>query len=202
MTKAKAKAKKNTAPPDDAIGLLKVDHKAVKKLFSDYETLCDDDADSDEKHTLAIQICAELTVHAQIEEEIFYPALREAMDADDLLNEAEVEHASAKALIAELEAMSPEEALFDAKVTVLGEYINHHVEEEEGEMFKEAKNADLDMAALGEQLSERRDELRGELGLDDVGDDEGEQGESDDDQDKDEEDETVVSPKGRRKSAA
>jgi len=101
-------------------------------------------------------------VHGTIEEEIFYPALRDGLDADDLLNEAEVDHECAKDLIFKIEEMSPDEALFDAKVTVLGEYINHHVEEDEGDIFEEAKSADLDMEALGEELMERRVELRGD----------------------------------------
>jgi hypothetical protein len=193
MTKSKQGAKKNAVSATDAIVILKNDHKAVKKLFSEYERLCDGDADSDEKRALAIEICSEITVHATIEEEIFYPALREALDADNLLNEAEVEHESAKGLILQIEEMSPDEALFDAKVTVLGEYINHHVEEEEGEIFKEAKSADLDMEALGEELMERRAELRSELGLDDEDDS--------DDEEAVEDDESEVAPKARRKAS-
>lgn len=200
MSKTNQRTNKNAVPAGDAIALLKKDHKVVKKLFADYKKLCDTDSDSEEKQALAVQICSELTVHATIEEEIFYPALREEMDADDLLNEAEVEHASAKELISQLEEMGPDEALFDAKVTVLGEYINHHVEEEESEMFKEAKKMTLDMAALGEQLMERRDELRDELGLDDTGDDDENRAEAGDDELG--EDETEVFPKGHRRSAS
>lgn len=200
MNKKNQRTNKNAVPAGDAIALLKKDHKVVKKLFADYEKLCDTDSDSEEKQALAVQICSELTVHATIEEEIFYPALREEMDADSLLNEAEVEHASAKELISQLQDMGPDEALFDAKVTVLGEYINHHVEEEESEMFKEAKKLKLDMAALGEQMMERRDELRDELGLDDTGDDDENQAEAGDDEL--EEDETEVFPKGHRRSAS
>lgn len=111
-----------------------------------------------------MQICEALTVHAQIEEEIFYPAAREAIDDDDLLDEAEVEHASAKQLIAEIQSMTVEDRLFDAKVTVLGEYINHHVEEEESEMFPEARSSDLDLKKLGAQLEERKAELMAALG--------------------------------------
>ncbi len=99
------------------------------------------------------------TVHAQIEEEIFYPAAYEALDDDDLLDEAEVEHASAKYLIAQIEASSPSEPLFDAKVKVLGEYVDHHVQEEEKEMFPECRASDMDLKALGEQLRARKKEI-------------------------------------------
>jgi hemerythrin superfamily protein len=143
--------------PTDAIALLKADHKEVDAMFKEYEKT-DDDA---KKQELADRICMALTVHAQIEEEIFYPAAYEALDedGDDLLDEAEVEHASCKALIAEIEAMSVGEPLFDAKVKVLGEYIKHHVEEEESELFPECRDAKMDLKALGEQLAMRKQEL-------------------------------------------
>jgi hemerythrin superfamily protein len=132
----------------------------VKGWFKDYEKL-EDDAD---KQTLAKKICLALTVHAQIEEEIFYPAARTGIDDNDLLDEAEVEHASAKQLIAELQAMNAGDRLFDAKVTVLGEYVNHHVEEEESEMFPKIRDSDLDLKALGAQLAERKAELMAKAG--------------------------------------
>lgn len=143
--------------PKDAIALLKADHKEVDAMFKAFEKT-DDDA---EKQDLARQICQALTVHAQIEEEIFYPAAYDAFDeeGDDLVDEAQVEHASAKALIAEIEAMTVGEPLFDAKVKVLGEYIKHHVEEEEKEMFPECRDAGMDLKALGEQLAARKAEL-------------------------------------------
>ena len=144
-----------TKRPQDAIALLKADHREVKAMFEKYEKT-EGDA---EKQALATQICKALTVHAQIEEEIFYPAAYEALDEDDLLDEAEVEHASAKELIAEIEASSPSEPLYDAKVKVLGEYIDHHVQEEEGEMFPECRASDMDLKALGEQLRARKEEL-------------------------------------------
>ena len=149
------------APPkkNDAVDLLDADHIAVKKLFTAYQKLCDKDAPSEEKQQLAGQICQELTVHARIEEEIFYPQVREAIDDDDLLDEAEVEHATAKDLIAQIEEMSPEDDLYDAKVTVLGEYIDHHVKEEREEMFVKARKTDLDLVAMAEELSERKMEL-------------------------------------------
>lgn len=141
----------------DAIALLKADHREVDAMFKAFEKT-DDDA---KKQELANNICLALTVHAQIEEEIFYPAAYEALDedGDDLLDEAEVEHASCKALIAEIEAMSVGEPLFDAKVKVLGEYIKHHVEEEESELFPECRDAKMDLKALGEQLAMRKQEL-------------------------------------------
>ena len=110
-------------------------------------------------------ICSELTVHTTIEEEIFYPAVREAIDDEDLMDEADVEHASAKELIAQLEAANPGDDQYDAKVTVLGEMIDHHVKEEEGEMFPKARKADIDSAALGEEMAARKAELKEELGI-------------------------------------
>lgn len=148
-----------TKRPQDAIALLKADHKEVDAMFKAFEKTDDDS----KKQELATNICKALTVHAQIEEEIFYPAAYDALDADgdDLLDEAEVEHASAKALIAEIEAMSVGEPLFDAKVKVLGEYIAHHVKEEETELFPECRDANMDMKALGLALAARKDELIG-----------------------------------------
>ncbi len=154
-----AKAPRTATKSADAIKLLKADHKEVKGYFKAYESL---KADS-EKQALADKICLALTVHAQIEEEIFYPAARQMIDDDSLLDEAEVEHASAKQLIAEIQTMKAGDRLFDAKVTVLGEYIDHHVEEEEAEMFPESQDSDLDLKALGVQLAARKAELMGEL---------------------------------------
>jgi hemerythrin superfamily protein len=145
----------------DAIALLMADHREVDTLFKEYEKLCKADADDGEKGLLAAQICAMLTVHTTIEEEIFYPAARAALDEDDqsLIDEAAVEHASAKDLIAQIEDSNPGDDLFDAKVQVLGEYIRHHVKEEEGELFPKVKKAKADLAALGEALSARKEEL-------------------------------------------
>ncbi len=143
--------------PKDAIALLKADHKEVNAMFKAFEKTDDDS----KKQDLASQICNALIVHAQIEEEIFYPAAYDALDddGDDLLDEAQVEHDSAKVLIAEIQAMSVGEPLFDAKVKVLGEYIAHHVEEEETEMFPECRDAGMDLKGLGEQLAARKAEL-------------------------------------------
>ena len=159
-SKASRKTARSESKPADAIKLLKADHKEVKGYFDQYEKL-EDDA---EKAELAQKICLALTIHAQIEEEIFYPAAREATDDEDLLDEAEVEHASAKQLIAEIQGMEVGDRLFDAKVTVLGEYIQHHVEEEETEMFPECRDSDMDLKALGVQLAERKAELMAQAG--------------------------------------
>lgn len=136
----------------DAIALLTADHKRVKKMFKQFDKMKEDGASAD-KQALAQQICAELTLHAEVEEQIFYPATREAIDDDDMLNEAEVEHASAKDLIAQIESGDPSDPLWDAKVSVLGEYIDHHVQEEEEEMFKKARKAKMDLEALGQQIA-------------------------------------------------
>ena len=144
----------------NAIDLLTTDHREVKALFKQYDKLAQSGGSDDEKQALAEQICQMLTVHATIEEEIFYPAAREALGEDgDLVDEADIEHASAKELIAQIEASSPVEDHFDARVKVLGEYIDHHVKEEEGEMFPKVKKGGLDVAALGAELLTRKQEL-------------------------------------------
>lgn len=149
---------------NDAISVLMQDHKAVKKLFKEFESLKEEDSD-EQKAEIVQQICAQLTIHAQIEEEIFYPAVRDAIDDEDLMDEAEVEHEGAKDLISQLEIMEPGDAQYDAKVTVLGEYIAHHVAEEEGRMFPQVKKAKLDLKALGAALHERKEELMAETDL-------------------------------------
>lgn len=145
----------------DAISLLMDDHKKVKKLFSEFKK-SKDHASDDEKLELVNEICNELTIHAQVEEEIFYPAVRNAIDDDDLMDEADEEHESAKSLIAQLESMEPADDHYDAKVTVLGEYIDHHVKEEHEEMFPKAKKAKLDLVELGNQILQRKQELQAE----------------------------------------
>ena len=147
----------NTAKKD-AIAMLTEDHREVEELFKEYDKLGEDD--NDRKKQIADQICTALTLHATIEEEIFYPAVREASgDIEELVDEAIVEHASAKDLIAQLQEMDPEDELYDAKVKVLSEQIAHHVEEEEKEMFPKAKKNKLDLAALAEEMALREDEV-------------------------------------------
>ena len=141
----------------DAIELLKADHDHVKALFEKYEGLGNRALASKKK--LAREICLELTKHAVAEEEIFYSAVRKATGDEDLVDEATVEHACAKDLIAQILSMEPGEHLFDAKVKVLSEQIEHHVEEEEKEMFPKAKKAKLDMIELGAAIRARKDEI-------------------------------------------
>ena len=143
----------------DAIQLLRAEHRKVQDLFDQFEKARGDDR----KAELAQEICTELKVHAQIEEEIFYPAAREALKEQDLIDEATVEHASAKDLIAQIEQSQAGDELFDAKVTVLGEYIRHHVKEEQNELFPKLKKTKLDLKALGQQLAERKETLMAEV---------------------------------------
>ena len=139
----------------DAVALLKADHQVVQKLFDQFEKT----RSEDRKGAIAGQICRELTVHAQIEEEIFYPAAREVLRDEDLIDEATVEHQSAKDLIRQIEGGKPGDGLFDAKVKVLGEYIRHHVKEEQNEMFPKIRKTKLDLKLVGEQLQARKLEL-------------------------------------------
>jgi hemerythrin superfamily protein len=142
----------------DAIALLKADHRQVESWFSQFTK----SRSTRKKLQLATNICDALTVHTTIEEEIFYPAFIEATGDKDTHHEAVVEHAGAKKLIAEIEAMSPDDDYYDAKMTVLSEMIKHHVKEEEqpGGMFAEAKKSDMDLEVLGEQLLARKQELQ------------------------------------------
>ena len=152
------------APEQDAIEMLMADHKKVKKLFGNFATH-KDDGDDEDKSAIVKMICNELKVHTTLEEEIFYPAVRKAIQDSDLMDEALVEHAGAKELIAQLEEADPEDDLYDAKVTVLGEQIDHHVKEEEGEMFPKAKKAKVDTAALGAQMRKRKAAVMAEMGM-------------------------------------
>jgi hemerythrin superfamily protein len=148
----------------DAIALLKSDHKKVKALFSEFDKIKDDGADED-KAAIVAQICNELKIHTTIEEEIFYPAVRKAIEDSDLMDEALVEHAGAKDLIAQLEEAAVDDDLYSAKVTVLGEQIDHHVKEEEGSMFPKAQKAKVDTAALGAKMTQRKMALMKEMGV-------------------------------------
>ena len=150
----------------DAIAMLTADHKKVKRLFADFDKLKDAGSDED-KASIVDQICNELKIHTELEEEIFYPAVRKAIDDGDLMDEALVEHAGAKDLIAQLEDARPEDDLYDAKVTVLGEQIQHHVKEEEGDMFPKAKKAKVDTEALGATMLKRKITLMEKMGMND-----------------------------------
>lgn len=149
----------------DAIAMLTADHKKVKKLFSEFAKLKDEGAKED-KTAIVGQICNELKIHTQLEEDIFYPAVRKAIEDPDLMDEALVEHAGAKDMVAQLENANPDDELYHAKVTVLGEQIEHHVKEEEGHMFPQAKKAKVDLHALGATMFKHKSALMEKLGLD------------------------------------
>ena len=141
--------------PKDAIALLRADHKHVSDLFAEYEKA----RSPAKKMELVKNICAELTVHAQVEEEIFYPAVKAALKDKKLVPEAIVEQATMKELIGQIQGNQPDGEMFDAKVKVLSEYVKHHVKEEQTEMFPKAKATKLDMLALGAQMAARKSEL-------------------------------------------
>ena len=147
----------------DAVSLLTSDHAEVKQMFEEYRQLVQDNADDDRRDELAAEICSALTVHAEVEEDIFYPALRERLEDDLALDQAEVEHAIARDLIEQIVAMEPDDALFDARVLVLAEYVEHHVQEEESEIFPQAEKSGIDLDELGAELADRKNELLAEL---------------------------------------
>ncbi|HWI99420.1 MAG TPA: hemerythrin domain-containing protein [Burkholderiales bacterium] len=153
MAKSKAKA-------TGAVELLKEQHDKVKKAFKEFEKL--DREDNEAQQQLVQRVCEDLKLHTTLEEELFYPAAREAIDDEDILNEAQIEHETAKMLIEQLENMGPEDPNFHATFTVLGEYVVHHVKEEEGEMFPQVKKTDLDLEELGARMRRRMEELMGE----------------------------------------
>jgi hemerythrin superfamily protein len=159
---ARANQTRSTDAPRDAIALLKQDHRMVEALFEEFE-----DAEESEQSELATRICQMLTVHAQIEEEILYPQAKEAFgeEEDEMVYEAEIEHGSAKELIAKIEAGTPEDAEFKSLVKVLSEYIKHHVKEEEKEMFPALKESELDLKEMGAQLANRKMELMEQMGI-------------------------------------
>ena len=156
---------------DDAIAMLKADHEKVRDLFKQFEELMEEEGSEKQKEALARQVCNELKLHTQLEEEIFYPAVRAAIDDDDLMDEAAVEHEGAKELIEQIESMRAGDDLYDAKVVVLSEQIDHHATEEEGEMFPKVKKAKVDTAALGMEMMERKQALMAEMGMTDESDD-------------------------------
>lgn len=155
-----------TKTEKDACDLLDSQHKEVKKLFNSYDELAGSKARGAvaKRKEIATEICHKLTAHAQIEEEIFYPALRAVIKETDMLAEAEVEHQGAKDLIAQIEGMGEPDEMYDAKVKVLGEYIDHHVKEERNEIFPKARaNRKLDLITMRDQLQARFDELLAEI---------------------------------------
>lgn len=142
----------------NAVEVLKRDHDEVEKLFDQYED-AKDESNTELKVQIVTAVCKALTIHAQIEEELFYPAMRRQEDALELVDEAAVEHQTLKNLVAELEGATPDDDLYDAKVKVLSEYVKHHVKEEEGELFPIAKHAEIDLDALGRQLMARKAQI-------------------------------------------
>jgi len=158
-------SRNNSAAKSEILEELKEDHKRAKQAFRAAEKL-DAEDDGEELKAIVDQTCAELEVHAQLEEELFYPAAREALKETDLVDEAEVEHGSAKALIAQLREMSPGDEKYAATFKVLGEYINHHVKEEETEMFPALEGrSGVQWEDLQEQMEIRREQLMSEMGL-------------------------------------
>lgn len=161
---ARATSGRASDAPRDAIALLKQDHRTVEALLAEFE-----DADEEQQSSVAERICNMLTVHAQIEEEILYPAAKEALSEDEeeaeLVNEAEVEHTSTKELIAKIEAMTPDDENFKATVKVLGEYVKHHVKEEESELLPAVKRAGIDLKELGARLADRKFALMEQMGM-------------------------------------
>ena len=154
MAKSKAKAA-------GAIEMLKEDHEKVKKAFKEFEKL--DREDTEAAQQLVQTVCEDLKVHTTLEEEIFYPAAREALEDEDIMNEAQVEHETAKMLIEQLENAGPDDPNYFATFTVLGEYVQHHIKEEEGEMFPQVKKTDLDLEELGARMKSRKEELMGDM---------------------------------------
>ena len=160
-SKSANRNKERQQAPRNAFDVLEEDHREVEEWFDEYDEL--KDSDEDRKAQLAEKICLALKVHAQIEEEIFYPRAREATKDDDLIDEAIVEHATVKNLIAEIEEMDAGEELFDAKIRVLGEMVKRHIREEEEELFPELQSAKMDLDAVGKELAECKEELMSEM---------------------------------------
>lgn len=155
MATAKKTPGRKTAQPEEATAILRADHKLVNDLFDQFEAT----RSASKKAKIVAQICTELTIHAQVEEEIFYPAVKTALRDKELVPEATVEHATLKDLIAQVEGVEPDGEMYDAKVKVMGEYVKHHVKEEQNEMFPKAKGTKLDMNELGAKILARKREL-------------------------------------------
>ena len=143
----------------NALDLLKKDHDDVDALLKEYDLLAKRDGHAGERRELSTQICGMLAVHAIIEEEIFYPAARKSDVDADLLDEAQIEHGSVKELIAQIGEASASEPLYDARVKVLGEYVRHHVKEEENELFPACRTSDMDLLEIGARLQKRKTQL-------------------------------------------
>ena len=159
-----AKGRKRTGNRQpEAIAMLIEDHQKVQKLFRSFERT----EDQQQQEQLATQICNELTVHTQLEEQVFYPAAREALEEGDLVDEAAIEHQVAKELIEKIRQSRPHDEEYCALVTVLGEYVNHHIDEEQKELFPQLKKSksEIDFDALGEEMQQKKRELMSELGL-------------------------------------
>ena len=150
------------APPieADAFAVLAAEHRALQKIFSDFEKPKQASLDEEEKAELVFAACARLKAHAQLEDELFYPAVRPLINDDDLMEEARLEHGTARELVARLETMLPSHPLYDICFTFLGECMNHHIREEEQEIFPKASQAGLDASALGQQLKRRIEQLQ------------------------------------------
>ncbi|MCM5677957.1 hemerythrin domain-containing protein [Schlegelella sp. S2-27] len=157
-------ARTNASSRSEVFEMLKEDHKRAKKSFRDFSKL-EQEGDEQACQQLAVQTCKELQLHMRLEEEVFYPAARSGLEEEDLIEEAEVEHGSAKTLIEQLQTLSPDDPKFAATFTVLGEYIKHHVKEEEGEMFEQLGRSKIDWDGVLEEMLARRMELESELGL-------------------------------------
>ena len=150
----------NRSAAQNAFDVLEHDHRAVEEWLDEYDEL---ERDNRRKADLAKKICLALKVHAQIEEEIFYPAARDATKDDDLINEAIVEHGTVKHLISEIESMKVGEELYDARMRVLGELVKRHIREEEEELFPELQSTKMDLDALGKELAQRKQELMAKM---------------------------------------
>jgi hemerythrin-like domain-containing protein len=156
----------------EIIRILDEDHDKILQLFDEFERIRGN-ADDESLQTLVETACTELIIHAQVEDEFFYPALADALGSNDALEEAEIEHSAARQLIGELEAMQPGDHGYEARFHVLGEYVRHHINEERMRVFGQLQNAQLDAGALAADIRHRRDELRSEFGLPDSGYEEG-----------------------------
>ena len=165
------------------LDMLAEDHRRVQEMFDEFAGI----EDPEERRELVTTACAELTVHAQLEEELFYPAIREEVESGQLVDEAQVEHGVVKDLITQIEYTEPDDELYAAVFHVLAEYVNHHIAEEEEKIFPEIREAGLDLTALGGEMTERREELRAQHGLGEARD-EDDDGEEDEDEASDDED--------------